>query len=161
MSEFEKKTLSYAFFWTWFLAVTSIQWLPEPFEDRNIDTLIVFGGTMVLCILWTVFGLWTKITGTENWYFREDNLTEREKFLSYKATSRTMIAFVAIIGIAWFLWVFSLAYMGIKDELTLDSTDIALALGVALVAFGALKSYVLFFYLRKERCAASRGETSA
>lgn len=150
MSDFEKKTLSYAFCWTYFLAIFPHRVFLHTPINRLLDMTIAGVGLLVLCILWTVFGLW-KVGWNSGGYFREDNLTEREKFLSYKATSKTLPVFISVWVVVWTVWSCYLTISGKEDKLIIDSLDIAVAFATTVIAFLAIKSYVLFAFLRKER----------
>ena len=139
MSKFEKKTLCYAFLWSWLL----ILW-PYPLFvecDRGFHLLIAAAGLLACVVLNAVFGLW----GGGGPYYQENNLTEREKFLSYKATSRTLVVSVIVFWIAYSSATFY------HKEWTVKWIDIGATFLTTSLVFMAVKSYVLFAFLRYER----------
>ena len=142
MSEFEKKTLCYAFLWTWFLILFPPQFFFGPFGLISFHSLGVVGGLLVIFVLNSFFGLWGVWDGGP--YFLDNNLTEREKFLSYKATNRTLIVFVLASVICY-------GYFVATAGETVDSRYIRAKYCTTIVAFLAVKSYVLFAFLRGER----------
>jgi len=90
MSEFEKKTLSFTIDWSFFfflVMTTRLDWRDD------FGWHVICGAAIVFCLLYSFFGLWTISWRVAAGIFREDNLTEREKFLSYKATARTVPVF--------------------------------------------------------------------
>ena len=148
MSEFEKKTLCYAFLWSWFLVS-----FPLPFQiffeiNRGFHLLVMMAGLLACFVLNSVFGLWG-VFWNGGPYYRENNLTEREKFLTYKATSRTLVVFVIIFLIVFFP---AVTYHGITNKKwTVEFIDIGAILFTTAVVFGVVKSFVLLAFLRKER----------
>jgi len=143
MSEFEKKTLCYAFLWTWFLILFPPQFFFGPFGLISFHSLGVVGGLLVIFVLNSFFGLWG-VFGNGGPYYQENNLTEREKFLSYKATNRTLIVFVLASVICYG------CFVTMADK-TVDSRYIEVTYLTTIVVFLAVKSYVLFAFLRGER----------
>ena len=163
MSEFEKKTLlyalnmSYGFIWMGVIVVE--RWVERWTEAQGgswnswTKWIIFFVATVVYLTLSKIFGLWNvPEDGGIREYFRENHLTEREKLLSYKATARTVSAF--FLTILLFV-VGSILIDGIicdrEIELTLDSSHVVLMFIFLFLAFVAIRCFILFIYLRKER----------
>jgi len=154
MSEFEKKTLLSAFFWMWWLTVLDSPYLlftPKNIVFASEDTInwvwlinfkvkIAVGGLLVIGVLNSIFGLWQSFWSEEGGLFSK-KLTEQEKFLSYKATGRTLIVFAFVTCIALFC----------SGQWTVSSRVIKDVFLMTVVAFMAAKSYVLFAFLRSER----------
>ena len=160
MSPFEKKTLAYVICWA-----SAFMLLGPAFALR--DSWIVW---LILCVvivvqstLYTIFGLWnlTEVSGGFREYFREDNLTEREKFLLYKSITRTVSAFFLTIV---FLTVGYILVNGLIYErfieLTIDNRRILTAFPLLFIAFLTVKSSILFVYIRNERLGAKSQEAS-
>ena len=158
MTEFEKKSLYYALFYAWFCLLFLLPYYRD-FLDVGHHLLLFAGAFVILFFLFTVFGLW-KTAWTSRGYFREDNLTEREQFLFYKATSKTLGFFTlgssfAVMGGFYYEIIKEVNSEGAKKieheiSVTCDILDI-ITCGMAIViAFLCVKSFVLYTYLRKE-----------
>ena len=145
MTEFEKKSLCYALTYVWFCLALLLPYCPEFLDDYHL--LLLAGAFVILFLLYFAFGLW-KTAWTCGGYFREDNLTERELFLSYKATSRTLVFFLFLVV---FAVIGGLIYESTnKHEPTYRFIDISGYVAVIMSAFLSVKSFVLYSYLRKE-----------
>ena len=139
MSEFEKKTLQHVFLCAFMLTTFS----PHAFFPDMISMIIVSGGFLAFCVLCSIFGLW-KISS-----YMSVIPTERERFLSYKATAKTFAAFFFIFII---LHISTIIYLNrTNKEWTVRFIDIAFAHSAIAIVFLTAKSYVLFAFLRGER----------
>jgi len=165
MSEFERRALGYAINFFYFLILLSynffwgmilrLDWEGKydlvlySFWGRNGNWIVFCSATVVVFFLHTFLGLW-KIESKSGWFFREDNLTEREKFLSYKATSRTLTVFV-IVSYTLVMFCLFTPVSSVLYESTFRLHDGVIGGVIILLAFGVVKSLVLSVYLRNER----------
>ena len=157
MTEFEKKSLCYALTYAWFCLAFLLPQCRDFLDDYHL--LLLAGAFVILLLLYYVFGLW-KTAWTSGGYLREDNLTERELFLSYKATSKTLVFFMLlslfIISGGFFHEIAIGLNPGnnkmsdIRFELTCDILDFFMYGMAIMSAFISAKSLVLYTYLRKE-----------
>ncbi len=149
MSEFEKRTLGNAinFFFFFVYASSHYFW-------RGGVSIVLCSAAVVVIFLYTFLGIW-EIESKSGWNFREDNLTEREKFLSYKATSRTLTVFVIVSYTLVTFCLFTPISSAI-DESTFRFHDGAIVGVIIFLAFAVAKSLVLTVYLRNERLRNSQ-----
>ena len=148
MSEFERKTLSFAMSWSFFSFVvptTRLDW----WGDFGLH--VFCGATIVFCLLFAFFGLWRSNCWDNGFYFREDNLTEREKFLSYKETARTFPVFFLSVGVLLAGYGFIDFFKENLTEWTVDVGDLLFMGMILFVMFAAIQSWILLAYLRNER----------
>ena len=145
MTEFEKKSLCYALTYVWICLLTLLPHCPEFLDDYHL--LLLAGAFVVLLLLYYVFDVW-KTAWTSGGYLREDNLTERELFLSYKATSKTLVFFTFLVFFAIIsVLIYKIMY---KYKPTYRFADISGYAVTIIFAFLSAKSFVLYTYLRKE-----------
>ena len=142
MSEFEKKTLAYVILWVYFLAVFGTR--SGVLGMKNYAAVVFCVATPVCLILFTFFELWS----VGNGYFRENDLTEREKFLYYKSSTRAVFTFFTMIMSLGCGYVFINNH---EIELTIKNANFVQIVILFMIAFAAIQSLILFIYLRNER----------